>query len=74
MIRLKENFIIKFINKKIELLIAKLNLNEEKELKMRRVYNDFLVEIYMGLSWDVKWHKNKHIYKDLSTKIPGKNI
>lgn len=31
---------------------------------MRRIVNDFLTEIYMGLSWDIKWHKHK-------TFIPG---
>ena len=59
-----------FVNKK-ELLIAKLDLNEEKELKIRRVYNDFLVEIYMGLSWDVKWHKDKYIYQNHDKNFSG---
>lgn len=28
------------------------------------MYNNFLVEIYAGLSWDLKWHKQKYIYNE----------
>ena len=36
------------------------------------MYNNFLVEIYMGLSWDIKWHRDKFIYPS-STRVGDNN-
>lgn len=57
-----------------ELLVSKLRLTPDKELALRKVYNNFLVEIYMGLSWDVKWHKDKHIYSARPPPRGGRSL